>query len=1512
VPSTQPTDAFTTYLKAISAALKRGDGTEHTHRPALKALIESLEPPSKGLVATNEPRRVACGAPDFSVTRKDVPLGHIEAKDVGANLDEVERSDQLKRYLPALNNLILTDYLEFRWYVYGELRQAVRLARLDPAGRLRGESGQAQAVKDLFQGFLSESVPTVGKPKELAERMARMAQLIRHLIEQTFQRESVRPTPPSSVRPTLLSGEGGTEMSHPPEDQPEGPLHAQLRAFRDVLLPDLEPPEFADMYAQTIAYGLFAACANAPLGQRFTRQAAAFHLPKTNPFLRRLFGEIAGPGLDDRIAWAADNLAELLNRADMNAVLEHFAHKHGREDPVIDFYETFLHAYDPHLRELRGVYYTPEPVVSYIVRSVDHILRTRFNCPQGLADTSRVPGTPDTPPPGTPDTLVGQEPARDRSVPPTDTGTPDTPVGLGRGTGAPPTEARGPHRVLILDPACGTGTFLYFVIEQIKQTMAGQRGAWPAYVRDHLLPRLFGFELLMAPYAVAHMKLGIELKDTGYDFATDDRLGIYLTNTLEEARKQSELLFAQYIAEEANAASEIKRDKPIMVVLGNPPYSGHSANRSEVLREVPKTRKRKVRGRNGEVFIVETPVTKGGRPSTVVRKFKTWIGELIEDYRRVDGQPLGERNPKWLQDDYVKFIRFGQWRIEQTGSGVLAFISNHSYLDNPTFRGMRQQLMQTFDEIYILDLHGSTRKREVAPDGSKDQNVFDIQQGVAITLFVKGTPDTPLPGTPDTPPDGTPDTPVGPGTPDTPVGPGRRGTPAAPARDTSVPPTKTARVFHAELWGPRSGKYEALLRDDAASMDWTELAPVTPDHLFVPVASTVAHEYGQGSLAPDILPVHNVGIATARDRFVLEFDDMALWSRIRAFRQHGLSPHEARERYRMTQHQAESLARARDALLPDVDWEEALTHCLYRPFDTRAIFYHDALIERSRREVMGHLLAGANLGLITTRQTRDKWDVLCTGTIITHKSLAAYDINTLFPLYLYPAEEGEGGQGALGDASPWPPGAGGRRPNLDPQFVRDLEEHLGLSFTPDGKGDLGTPDAPPPGTPDTPPPGTPDTPVGPRRADTPNTPPPGTPDTPVGLGRGTGAPPTAEGGVGRDLLVRRHHLPHWQMGGSCYFITFRSARGSLPQECLAIAREVLLHDHGRRYDLHIATLMPDHVHAILQPREAAPGQWHDLAAITKAIKGVSARRINQTLGTSGTVWHAETFDRIIRDEEEYDEKARYCANNAVKAGLCDDPFDYEFLVIPDQPGTPDTPPSGTPDTPPSGTPDTLVGQEPARDRSVPPTDTGTPDTLVGPQATGTPDTPVGQEPARDKSVPPTGTFGPEDVFHYIYAILHSPTYRDRYAEFLKRDFPRIPLTSDRALFASLCAKGDELVGLHLMEYPRLDDFITTFDVPGDNCVEKVRYAEPKTEKDDTRTPGRVYINKTQYFEGVSPELWEFHVGGYQVMQKWLKDRKGRTLNFDDIKHYQKIAVALTETMRLMQEIDSLIPSWPLR
>jgi predicted helicase len=1070
--------AISDYLKKIEKAYAAGNATEHTHRPALKELIESM---AAGITATNEPRRVKCGAPDFIVTKKQTPLGYIECKDIGKSLAEVERTDQIKRYRESLGNLILTDYLEFRWYVGGQYRLTVQLATV-ANGKIKPVKNAEQSLQELFSAFLTTSIPTVNSPKDLAVRMAALARLIRDIMKAAFNEEN-------------LNG-----------DEPD-PLHEQLDGFRKVLIHDLSPEQFADMYAQTICYGLFAARCNADSAERFTRQNAGFDLPKTNPFLRKMFDYIAGVNLDERIVWAVDDLAELLHHTDMEAILKDFGKHTRQEDPVVHFYETFLAAYDPKMREARGVYYTPEPVVSYIVRSIDHILKTDFKLQDGLADATKIKVT---------------QPTGKKKI--------DV------------------HKVQILDPATGTGTFLYGIIDHIHNDFKDDKGMWSSYVSQHLLPRLFGFELLMAPYAVAHMKLGLQLKDSGYDFQSSERLRIYLTNTLEEAHAMSGLpLFTQWIAEEANAASDIKKDAPVMVVLGNPPYSGHSANTGEWI-------------------------------SNLLRGNDTSSGQKTGNYFEVDGQPLGERNPKWLNDDYVKFIRFAQWRIEQTGYGILAFISNHGYLDNPTFRGMRQSLMQTFDDIYILDLHGNSKKKERCPDGSEDKNVFDIQQGVAIGIFIK--------------------------------------------RTTSK--NGLASVRHADLWGKRANKYANLYETSTALTKWNKLEPTKPYYLYVPQDQTMRVEYEQCYKITDILPVNSVGIVTARDALTIHFSREDAWTTVSDFAR--LPAEKARDKFNLGKDARDwQVELAQKDLLNSGLKKEGLKDIFYRPFDIRHTYYTGnsrGFHCMPRNEVMRHMLPGKNRAMHLCRQiSLQNWAHIFVTNFITddcYVSNKTSERGYTLPLYLYPSESINAD--LLADTSVI------RKPNLSPKFIEDFATRLRMKFIPDGKSD------------------------------------------------------------------------------------------------------------------------------------------------------------------------------------------------------------------------------------------------------------------------------------RKK------TFGPEDIFSYMYAVLHSPTYRSRFAEFLKMDFPRLPLTSNTELFRKLCALGDELVSLHLME--KQGKKITGYPVSGDSAVENVRYTEPQCE-----ARGRVWINATQYFEGVPKNVWEFHVGGYQVCAKWLKDRKGRKLTYDDLTHYQQVVSALAETIVLIENIDAAITAsggWPIK
>ena len=634
------------YIDNLHLRYKLGNATEHTFRGDLQTLIESVVP---NIQATNEPKRQSCGAPDYILTKKDnlstsnvgIPIGFIEAKDIGdkdlEGLKKTGNKEQFDRYKASLNNLFFTDYLDFHLYRDGQFVTKIAIAELVPLSNAQGLGIRAlpqnfATFENLLKDFCSHIGQTIKSPKKLAQMMAGKARLLADIIEKA-----------------LTTDETNNEDST---------LKDQMNAFKQILIHDITPKGFADVYAQTIAYGMFAARLHDPTLPTFSRQEAAELIPKSNPFLRKLFGYIAGPDIDDRIKWVVDGLVEIFLACNVEEILKGYGKATKTEDPIIHFYETFLSEYDPKLRKARGVWYTPAPVVNFIVRAVDDILKTEFDLPQGLADNSKIK------------IKVNQQGKQiEQEV----------------------------HRVQILDPATGTGTFLAEVVKLIHQKFEGQQGIWSNYVETHLLPRLNGFELLMASYAMAHLQLDLLLTETGYKPTSNQRLRVYLTNSLEESHPDTGTLFANWLSTEANEANQIKRDAPVMCIIGNPPYSGESTNKGE------------------------------------------WIMKLMEDYKKEPGgkEKLKERNPKWINDDYVKFIRLSSHFIEKNGEGILAFINPHGYLDNPTFRGMRWHLLKTFDKIYTIDLHGNSKKKEVCLDGSPDQNVFDIMQGVSINIFVK-------------------------------------------------------------------------------------------------------------------------------------------------------------------------------------------------------------------------------------------------------------------------------------------------------------------------------------------------------------------------------------------------------------------------------------------------------------------------------------------------------------------------------------------------------------------------------------------------------------------------------------------------------------------------------------------------------------------------------------------------------------------------------------------------------
>ena len=1013
------------YLQTIHQTQSDPNATpELSFLPHLKTFLEDVTTNSEcfdrpDITFTLEPRNIdQIGRPDFIATDGLLPIGYIEAEAYGTDLNNLagHAAEQNKRFKENLDNFILTNFVDFQLWWDGQLRKSAHI------------ENETENLETLVELFLSAGHVQITSPEALAKYLARRTRELQTQIATTLTDE-------------------------------DSETYRMFSSFKETLLATLTPDDFADMYAQTLSYGLFAARCTLPNATNFSRHTAVGALPRSNPFLVQLFYHVASPTLETNVTYILDDIATLLQNVPTEMLRTAFTARNPLEDPVVHFYETFLKEYNPRLRFDRGVFYTPPQVISYIVRSVDSLLKTELNRPDGLANDS----------------------------------------------------------TLILDPATGTGGFLLTVLDHIREYVIENYGTgdWNRYINAKLVKRIFGFELLVAPYTIAHLKLSLFLQAQGW--RSNERLGIYLTNALEQPDEmQPPLPFAGFISDEANAALAVKRDKPILVILGNPPYKRHSVNPSRV-------------GRN-----------------------LTFIGELIEDYNQVDGEPLGESNPKALQDDYVKFIRWAQWRIDKNGEGVIGYIVNFSFINGPTFRGMRKSLLESFNTIYILNLHGSSRIQEIVPDGEKDENVFDIIQGVCILLCVKEK-DNP----------------------------------------------ETAKVYSADVWGRRDEKYKILSETGVESTEWTDLHPTSPLYLFVPQSVEYRTDFENGWDVNDIFIGSSIGIITARDELTIHWTADDVHETVSDFVSHSVE--EARERYNLGRdsldwkvHLAQSDLRDH----PDADQHIAPIH--YRPFDTRWTYYTGrsrGFHCRPRPTNMPHLLHD-NLALCTHRRLRsaDTWQHVFVGNnIVDGNCLSLKDGPTqVFPLYLYPKSEGLGLDTE-------------RNLNFKSAFLTALSEALGLSQI-----------------------------------------------APFGLPEG---------------------------------------------------------------------------------------------------------------------------------------------------------------------------------------------------------------------------------------------ISPEEIIAYIYAVLYSPTYRERYYEFLKYDFPRIPLPQDIDEFYALAESGQELIDLHLLK-DRTIPHRHLFEGEGDGFVSKVRYED-----------GSVWINDTQYFTNVPAEVWEYEVGAYQVCEKWLKDRRGKTLSHEEIRLYPMIVVSITETLRMMDSID---------
>lgn len=1062
------------YIKNLNQRYRLGNATEHTFRGDLQQLLEAILP---GIAATNEPKRQSCGAPDYILTRNEIPVGFIEAKDIGdQDLEGKKKSgnkEQFDRYKASLSNLIFTDYLDFHLYQDGIFITKIAIAEIVD-NQIKAIPQNFKDFTDLFKDFTDHKGQTIKSSKKLAEMMAGKARLLSNVIEKS-----------------LTSDETNHEDST---------LKEQMIGFKDVLIHDITPRGFADVYAQTIAYGLFAARLHDPTLDTFSRREAAELIPKSNPFLRKLFNYIAGPDIDDRIKWIVENLSEIFLACNVEDILKNYGKSTKMEDPIIHFYENFLAEYDPKLRKARGVWYTPAPVVNFIVRAVDDILKTEFNLPQGLADTSKTKIKVKT-----------QTPNKNFK------------------SGYKEIEQE-THRVQILDPASGTGTFLAEVVKHVNKKFKGQEGIWSSYVENHLLPRLNGFELLMASYAMAHLQLDLLLKQTGFKATKTQRTKIYLTNSLEKYHPDTGTLFAKWLSSEANEANYIKRDTPVMCIIGNPPYSGESANKGK------------------------------------------WIMDLMQDYKKEPGgkEKLKEQTSKWINDDYVKFLRYGQHFVEKNGSGVLAFINPHGFLDNPTFRGMRWNLLKTYDKIYTIDLHGNSKKKETCPDGTPDINVFDIMQGVSINIFVKT---------------------------------GKKKS------------NELGKVMHYDLYGKRNFKYDFLNKNSIQSIAFKELPNTAPMFYMVPRDLEKEEDYNKGFSLNDLFKINGNGITTAHDKFVIKDTKKELLQWFNDFRNSERDQDYLHKRFDVKKKKGWDILEGYDNIKNAEDLSVYAKKLKYRPFDDKYIFYEDKIVWRTVRKIMNNY-NDSNLGLLCPKAFKD---ASFSHIFITDKISEAIFLSSQtgsnamnLPLYIY-SETNE--QQTIVQSEK-------RTPNLDLKIIDGIAKKLALTFTNEKE---------------------------------------------------------------------------------------------------------------------------------------------------------------------------ETKD----------------------------------------------------------------------------------------------------------------TFAPIDILDYIYAVLHSPSYREKYKEFLKIDFPRVPYPKNQATFWELVKLGSEIRQLHLLESPKLEEPITNYKGEGDNIITRKLTKTDLGYEPNTDTHGKVWINDTQYFDNVPLIAWDFYIGGYQPAQKWLKDRKGRVLGFEDIFHYGKIIISLTDTHRIMQEIDTI-------
>lgn len=879
---------ITQYITSVNDIYQTGETTEHSFRGSLETLLKSMLPKSKKnqtpINVINEPKRKEYGAPDFELRKGDVIISFIETKDLfdkdlrGQN-DKVHK-EQFDRYKKAINTIAFTDYLEFVLYEKGEEILSARIAELQGNNIVPvSDAQQFSNFQKIIQILLEAKPQPIKSAKVLAETLAAKAKIIASILSKALEKKS---------------------------SSEDNELHVKLDAFKKFLVHDMSEEQFADFYAQTIVYGLFIARIYDKTPATFTLQEASELIPSINPFLKKIFKQLALAELHSGVKWIVEELVEIFKVTDMERIMRNYG-----KDPLVHFYEEFLSEYNPKIREEFGVWYTPKEVVSFIVDAVDTILRTELNVENGLADNRLIE-------------YKGKE----------------------------------THKVQILDPATGTGTFLAVVADKIREHYNNQEGLWPEDVVQHIVPRLNAFEYLMAPYTMAHLKLATSL---GLDKIEDERLerlNIFLTNSLEEDHPESTLPFAKFITDESNAANVIKRDTPVMVVMGNPPYNEKSANTGE------------------------------------------WIMNLMDDYKQEPGKSriqvsrnkktgkvtykntLKGANPKGINNDYCKFIRLGQNFVEKTNEGVLAYITANTYLDSRLFRGMRYELMKSFDKIYVLNLHGSTMRKE-STEEVIDQCVFDIRQGVAIIILVKQNKSN--------------------------------------SQDL-------AKVYYKDIYGKRSFKLEYLSSHSLQDVDFTELILDAPLYTFRIIDPQIKAHYDEGFKIDALMPQKVQGFKSDKDLIAIQYQKQDIEHIVEEMRSEK-TEQQLREGIGFKDTRDWKLEGSRQLLKVNKRWNMYFTQVQYRPFDIRWTYLHKAVVTYPRPLIQSSIFNRKNTVLCLGQQGNvigdDEWSLVYCSTLPTDINVVPRGGIYLFPMFTYDE-------------------MGFCLPNFSHEILKAIEQNIGL------------------------------------------------------------------------------------------------------------------------------------------------------------------------------------------------------------------------------------------------------------------------------------------------------------------------------------------------------------------------------------------------------------------------------------------------------------------------------------